>query len=285
MNVNAKARMKLRILRILVYSIIILLCFLCLFFFYLMIINSTRTHGQLQQGFTMIPGSNFINNLKNAWSKSDINIPVGMKNSFFVAAMTSLLTSYASALTAYGTYVYRFKFRKYVHVFIIAVMMIPTQVNAVGFVRLAMKYNLTNNLWMLIIPAIAAPAVYFYMYQYLKATLPLEMVEASRIDGAGEFYTFNKIVLPIMQPALAVQIIFSFIASWNNYFTPSLLLSKADKKTVPIMIAQLRSADYSKFDMGQVYMLMLLAIIPVLLMYIFLSRFIIKNVTSGSVKG
>lgn len=285
MNVNAKARMQLRILRILVYSIIILLCFLCLFFFYLMIINSTRTHGQLQQGFTMIPGSNFINNLKNAWSKSDINIPVGMKNSFFVSAMTSLLTSYASALTAYGTYVYRFKFRKYVHVFIIAVMMIPTQVNAVGFVRLAMKYNLTNNLWMLIIPAIAAPAVYFYMYQYLKATLPLEMVEASRIDGAGEFYTFNKIVLPIMQPALAVQIIFSFIASWNNYFTPSLLLSKADKKTVPIMIAQLRSADYSKFDMGQVYMLMLLAIIPVLLMYIFLSRFIIKNVTSGSVKG
>lgn len=285
MNVNAKARMQLRILRILVYSIIILLCFLCLFFFYLMIINSTRTHGQLQQGFTMIPGSNFINNLKNAWTKSDINIPVGMKNSFFVSAMTSLLTSYVSALTAYGTYVYRFKFRKYVHVFILAVMMIPTQVNAVGFVQLAMKYNLTNNLWMLIIPAIASPAVYFYMYQYLKATLPLEMVEASRIDGAGEFYTFNKIVLPIMKPALAVQIIFSFIASWNNYFTPSLLLSKADKKTVPIMIAQLRSADYSKFDMGQVYMLMLLAIIPVLLMYIFLSRFIIKNVTSGSVKG
>jgi multiple sugar transport system permease protein len=285
MNVNAKARMQLRILRILVYSIIILLCFLCLFFFYLMIINSTRTHGQLQQGFTMIPGSNFINNLKNAWTKSDINIPVGMKNSFFVSAMTSLLTSYVSALTAYGTYVYRFKFRKYVHVFILAVMMIPTQVNAVGFVQLAMKYNLTNNLWMLIIPAIASPAVYFYMYQYLKATLPLEMVEASRIDGAGEFYTFNKIVLPIMQPALAVQIIFSFIASWNNYFTPSLLLSKADKKTVPIMIAQLRSADYSKFDMGQVYMLMLLAIIPVLLIYIFLSRFIIKNVTSGSVKG
>ena len=285
MNVNAKARRQLRILRILVYSMIILLCFLCLFFFYLMIINSTRTHGQLQQGFTMIPGSNFINNLKNAWSKSDINIPVGMKNSFFVSAMTSLLTSYVSALTAYGTYVYRFKFRKYVHVFIIAVMMIPTQVNAVGFVQLAMKYNLTNNLWMLIVPAIASPAVYFYMYQYLKATLPLEMVEASRIDGAGEFYTFNKIVLPIMKPALAVQIIFSFIASWNNYFTPSLLLSKADKKTVPIMIAQLRSADYSKFDMGQVYMLMLLAIIPVLLIYIFLSRFIIKNVTSGSVKG
>ena len=211
MNVNAKARRQLRILRILVYSMIILLCFLCLFFFYLMIINSTRTHGQLQQGFTMIPGSNFINNLKNAWSKSDINIPVGMKNSFFVSAMTSLLTSYVSALTAYGTYVYRFKFRKYVHVFIIAVMMIPTQVNAVGFVQLAMKYNLTNNLWMLIIPAIASPAVYFYMYQYLKATLPLEMVEASRIDGAGEFYTFNKIVLPIMKPALAVQIIFSFI--------------------------------------------------------------------------
>ena len=89
----------------------------------------------------------------------------------------------------------------------------------------------------------------------------------------------------MIKPAIAVQMIFSFVESWNNYFLPALLLNKNEMKTVPIMIAQLRAADYSKFDLGKVYMFILLAILPVLAVYIFLSRFIIKGVTAGSVKG
>ena len=226
-----------------------------------------------------------LDNFINAWNDGSINIPVGMKNSFIVSSMCAVLTTYFSALTAYGTYVYDFKYKSLVHIFILAIMMIPAQVSAVGFIQLAYKYNLTNKLWMLIIPSIAAPSVYVYMRQYLEATLPLEMVEAARIDGSSEFRIFNTIVLPIMKPAVAVQMIFSFVGSWNNYFMPALLLNKAEKKTVPIMIAQLRSADYSKFDMGKVYMLMLMAILPVMVIYIILSKSIIKGVTSGSVKG
>ena len=90
--------------------------------------------------------------------------------------------------------------------------------------------GLKNSFIPLIIPSIAAPTVFFFMKQYLDASLPMEIVEAARIDGAGEFYTFNKIVLPIMKPALAVQAIFSFVASWNNYFIPALVLDTADKK-------------------------------------------------------
>jgi multiple sugar transport system permease protein len=123
------------------------------------------------------------------------------------------------------------------------------------------------------------------MKQYIESTLPMEIVDAARIDGSGEFATFNRIVLPVLKPACAVQLIFAFVASWNNYFVPALLLDKAEMKTVPIMIAQLRSADYSKFDMGKVYMFILLAILPVLVVYIFLSKSIIKGVTAGSVKG
>ena len=282
---NKSAMIKLWISRILVYGILLFLAFLCLFFFYLMIINSSRSNAQLNTGFTLIPGGNFINNLVNAWNDGSINIPVGMKNSFVVAICSAVLTTYFSALTAYGTYVYDFKYKSFVHIFILAIMMIPSQVGAVGFIQLAFKFGLTNQLWLLIVPSIAAPAVYFYMRQYLEATLPLEMVEAARIDGSNEFKIFNTIVLPIMKPAIAVQMIFSFVGSWNNYFMPALLLNKADKKTVPIMIAQLRSADYSKFDMGKVYMLMLLAILPVMITYIILSKSIIKGVTSGSVKG
>ena len=284
-NANKTAEIKLLISRIVVYAILIFLSFLCLFFFYLMLINSTRSNAQLQSGFTLIPQNNLLKNLYNAWHDGDINIPVGMKNSFIVAMCSALLTTYFSAMTAYGTYVYNFKGKRFVHLFILAIMMIPSQVSAVGFIQLAFKYNLTNKLWLLIIPSIAAPATYFYMRQYLQATLPIDMVEAARIDGSSEFKIFNQIVLPIMKPAIAVQMIFSFVASWNNYFMPALLLNKPDKKTVPIMIATLRSADYSKFDMGKVYMLMVMAILPVMIIYIILSKSIIKGVTSGSVKG
>ena len=260
---NKIASIQLTLLRILVYAVIILLCFLCLFFFVMLIINASRTNNQLQRGFTLIPGGHFIYNFKNAFTDSSIQIPRGMVNSFIVAAGSAICTTYFSALTAYGIYVYNFKLKKLAYTFIIAVMMIPTQVSAVGFVQLAYKYGLNNKLWVLIVPSIAA----------------------SRIDGSSEFVTFNKIVLPIMKPAIAVQMIFSFVAAWNNYFLPALLLTSSDKKTVPIMIAQLRSADYSKFDMGKVYMFILLAILPVIVVYIFLSKSIIKGVTSGSVKG
>ena len=284
-DINKTAAIKLFISRVVVYGILIFLTFLCLFFFYLMFINASRSNAQLQAGFTLIPGGNTLKNLINAWHDTNISIPIGMKNSFIVAALSSVLTSYFSALTAYGTYVYDFKYKKAVHLFILAIMMIPSQVSAVGFIQLAFKYHLTNKLWMLIIPSIAAPATYFYMRQYLEATLPLEMVEAARIDGSNEFRIFNEIVLPIMKPAIAVQMIFSFVGSWNNYFMPSLLLNDLQKKTVPVMIATLRSADFTKFDMGKVYMLMVMAILPVMIIYVILSKSIIKGVTSGSVKG
>ena len=284
-DLNKTAGIKLFISRVVVYGILLFLSFLCLFFFYLMFINASRSNAQLQAGFTLIPGGNALKNFVNAWHDTNISIPIGMKNSFIVASLSAILTSYFSALTAYGTYVYDFRFKKVIHLFILAIMMIPSQVSAVGFIQLAFKYHLTNKLWMLIIPSIAAPSVYFYMRQYLEATLPLEMVEAARIDGSNEFKIFNQIVLPIMKPAIAVQMIFSFVGSWNNYFMPALLLNDIQKKTVPVMIATLRSADFTKFDMGKVYMLMVMAILPVMVIYVILSKSIIKGVTSGSVKG
>ncbi|MEA4966404.1 MAG: carbohydrate ABC transporter permease [Oscillospiraceae bacterium] len=275
----------LQISRTVVYVLLVLISAMCLFSFYMLIINATRSNAQLQSGFALLPNSNFWTNLKNAWTDASINIPVGMRNSLLVAGLTALLTTYFSALTAYGIHVYSFRLKKAAFNFILLIMMIPTQVSAVGFVQLVNKLKLTNTYYPLIIPAIAAPIVFFYMVQYMESVLPHDVVEAARMDGANEFYTFNRIALPMIKPALAVQMIFSFVQSWNNYFVPALILDKAEMKTVPIMIAQLRSADYSKFDMGKVYMFILLAIIPVLIVYIFLSKFIIKGVTSGSVKG
>ena len=280
-----RAVIQLTVLRIVVYAILIFLSVLCLFSFVMLFINATRSNGQLQAGFTLIPGGHLMDNFKNAWTDSSINIPRGLLNSFIVAACTAVLTTYFSALTAYGFQAYDFKGKKILFGFIMAIMVIPTQVSASGFVQICYKFGLTNNYLVLILPGIAAPIVFFYIKQYMESNLPMEIVDAARVDGCGEFRTFNTIILPMLKPALAVQLIFSFVQSWNNYFLPSLLLTKAEMKTVPIMIAQLRSADYSKFDMGKVYMFILLAILPVLVVYIILSKSIIKGVTAGSVKG
>lgn len=282
---SRKAKAMLTVTRAVVYVILVFLTLLCLFSFYMLIINSTRSNADLQGGFRLLPSTNFLTNLVNAWTDASINIPRGMLNSFFVAAGTALLSTYFSTLTAYGIHAYDFKLKKLAFTFILAVMVIPNQAYAVGFYQMCVKLGWTNSYIPLIVPGIAAPVVFFYMKQYMESVLPMEIVDAARVDGSGEFRTFNTIILPMMKPALAVQMIFTFVQSWNNYFLPALLLDKAEMKTVPIMIAQLRSADYSKFDMGKVYMFILLAILPVMIVYMCLSKYIIKGVTAGSVKG
>ena len=280
-----KARRMLMASRFVVYTILVFLSVMCLFSFYMLIINATRSNADLQGGFQLLPDDQFFINLKNAWTDASIDIPRGMLNSFIVAGSTAVLSTYFSTLTAYGIHAYNFKLKKAAFTFIMAIMVIPNQVYAVGFYQMCVKLGWTNSYIPLIIPGISNAVVFFYMKQYMESVLPMEIVDAARVDGSGEFYTFNRIILPMMKPALAVQLIFTFVQSWNNYFLPALLLDKAEMKTVPIMIAQLRSADYSKFDMGKVYMFILLAILPVIIVYLCLSKFIIKGVTAGSVKG
>ena len=137
-----------------------------------------------------------------------------------------------------------------------------------------------------IILAMVWQAVGYYMVIYIASlqSVSEDLTEAARIDGSSEFGTFNRIVLPMIKPALAVQAIFTFVGAWNNYFTPALILNSANKKTLPILIAQLRSADFLKFDMGQVYMMIALSILPVIIVYLFLSKFIIAGVAVGGGK-
>ena len=267
------------------YLVLVLISFLCLFFFYVLIINSTRTHFEIQKGFSLMPGKSIITNFRNVLTDANIPVISGIRNSLLVSACSAALSVYFSALTAYGIYAYNFRFKKAAFAIILLIMTMPMQVSALGFLRLMDNMHLTNTLWPLILPSIAAPTVFFFMKQYMDSSLPKELIEAARIDGSGEFHTFNVIILPILKPAVAVQAIFSFVGSWNNYFTPALIISDAKWKTVPILIAQLRGADFLKFDMGQVYMMIAFAIVPVIIVYICLSKFIVRGVTLGGVKG
>ncbi|MCH5295203.1 MAG: carbohydrate ABC transporter permease [Treponema sp.] len=266
------------------YIFLIVLAAISLFPFYVLIINSTRTHAQIQLGFSFIPGTNFIRNLVNLLQDKNTPILRALFNSVFVSVMSAALTTYFSSMTAYGVYMYRFKGRDAAFNFILGVMMIPAQVSALGFIKLLERLGMLDTLAALYIPAIASPVVFFYMYQAMQSTLPFSIVEAARVDGCNEFRTFNTIVVPMMKPAIAVQAIFSFVSSWNNYFTPALVIDSDSKKTIPILIAQLRGADYKNFDMGQVYMMICIAIIPLVIIYLILSKNIIKGATQGGVK-
>ncbi|MBR1663077.1 MAG: carbohydrate ABC transporter permease [Ruminococcus sp.] len=276
---------KLLVRRIVAYVVLVLLTIISLLPFIIMIINATRSHPDIQKGFKFVLGSSFGSNFKHVFNNTDIPLLYGLRNSLIVAGCCALLSTYFSALTAYGIHVYDFKLKKFAFAFILVIMMVPAQVSALGFYRFMDSVGLTNNLIPLIVPSIAAPATFFFMKQYMDSSLPLEIVEAARIDGCGEFRTFNSIVMPILKPAMAVQGIFTFVANWNNYFIPSLIIDQKELKTLPIMVAQLRSADFLKFDLGQVYMMIFVAIIPVVVVYLALSKFIIRGVALGSVKG
>ena len=270
--------------RFIAYLVLILLTFLCLIWFYVLFINSTRSNGELASGFTAIPGRYFGENWHNLLNDATLPMWNGLLNSLIVSGCSAVLCTYFSTMTAFAIHAYDFKGKNFIFTFILAIMTIPTQVTALGFISLMSKMKLMDSFIPLIVPSIASPAVFFYMKQYMDSNLSISMLEAARIDGASEFRTFNQIVLPLMKPAIAVQAIFTFVSSWNNFFTPALILSKKEKKTLPILIAELRKADYAKFDMGKVYMMIAFSIFPVIIVYLFLSKYIVGGVTAGGVK-
>lgn len=266
--------------------ICLLLCVMSLFPFYIMIINATRASADIQSGISFLPDKLLFSNLAKLVDKSSgLGSPIWktMINSLIIACPATFLAVYFSSMTAYGIHVYKFRLNHFAWSFILAVMMVPSQVSIIGFVKMMMKLNLDNTFWPLILPSIAAPSTVFFMRQYMRASLPLEIIDAARIDGSKEFHTFNTIIMPLIKPAVATQAIFAFIASWNNLFTPYMIISTSDKYTLPMFVQLLRSEQF-RADYGMIYVGLLMTILPILIVYCCLSKYIIAGVALGGVK-
>ncbi len=267
-----------------IFILCVFLAILSLMPFVIMIVNSTRSTTEIQQhAVSFIPSKYFSSNLKILLGKS-FNPAVGFLNSLIVSVGATVLATYFSTMTAYALVVYEWKLKNAFFSFIMAIMMIPAQITMIGFYQMVYKIHMTNHLSMLILPAIASPSMVFFMRQYMKPALSLEIVQSARIDGAKEFFIFNQIALPIMKPAIATQAIFSFVSSWNNLFTPLILLTDQKKYTLPIMISLLRG-DIYKTEYGSIYMGLTLTALPLIVVYLLLSKYIIAGVALGSVKG
>ena len=185
-NKNLKKGLGIHARRFIAYIVLILVTFACLFWFYVLFINATRSNGELQAGFTPLPSTHLLENWNNLVHGT---LPVwqGMINSLIVSVLSAALCTYFSTMTAYAIHAYDFKLKKYIYAFILAVMMIPTQVTALGFVKLVGTLKMEDTFIPLIVPTIAAPVTFFYMKQYMESTLPVSLIEAARIDGSGEY--------------------------------------------------------------------------------------------------
>ena len=265
------------------HIVLILLSFMCLFFFYVLIINATRSHGDLQKGFSALPGKYFLENLKNVANDGSFPMFRGILNSVIVSSCSAALCTYFSSLTAYGLYAYEFKARKVAFTFIMAILVMPTQVTAMGFLRLVTKMGLYDSLLPLIIPSIASPAVFYFMYSYLQSSLPLSLVEAARIDGMSEYRIWYRVMLPLAKPALSTLTIFTFVNTWNDFLGPLIYLTTESKKTLQLGLRMFISQFGSEY--GLIMAASVLSLIPVLIVFLSLQKYFVEGVAASGVKG
>jgi multiple sugar transport system permease protein len=207
----------------------------------------------------------------------------GFGNSAFISICTTVLSIYFSAMTAYGLHVYRFKGRAVLWTVILIIIMLPGTLSIIGFFQFVSILKLRDNYIPLIIPGIAAAGTVLFLRQYMMSAISVELIEAARIEGAGEYRIFNIIILPVVVPALAAQSIFTFVGSWNNFITPFILISSEKKYTLPMLVQSLRGNIY-RAEFGAIYLGIAISLIPILIFYAFMSRFIISGITMGSLK-
>ena len=249
---------------------------------WLMLINATRSTAQINEGISLFPSVYALANWKILTGRG-FKLALGFKNSLTISMFVTLFSVYFSSLVAYGIHVYRFKGRQILWNLIMMLIMLPASLSFIGFVQFMSKAHLMNSYIPLIVPSIASAATVLFMKQYMDSVLSFELIEAARIDGAGEFGIFNGIILPVLKPALATQAIFAFVGSWNNFMTPFVLLSSTEKYTLPMLVQMLRG-DIYRTEYGGIYLGIAVSLIPIIIFYAFMSRYIISGLTMGSVK-
>ena len=270
-----------KISKILIYFFLIFLTIICILPFYIMLINATRSNAEIVRSLSLLPGSNIIKNYHSMLK--GVNIWRGLGNSAFIAISYTILSAYFSALTAYGFSKYKFKGKSILFGIVLLTMMVPAQLSLIGYYELNNKLNLLDTYFPLILPGIANSFTVFFLKQYIDANVPGTIIEAARIDGASEFKTFHRIILPIISPAIATMSIFNFVFAWNNYIQPLVLIFSNEKYPLPVLIGFLRGSSY-KTDFGAIYLAIAISVLPIIIAYILFSKYIIGGITMGSVK-
>ncbi|AZB41111.1 carbohydrate ABC transporter permease [Bacillus sp. FJAT-42376] len=270
-----------RIVKSILYIGMTVLAVVCFVPFLMMLVNATRSNEAILTGFTLVPGTSLIENYQTMMDY--VNVWTGFKNSLFISVLVTVLTGYFSALTAYGFAFYTFKGKNFLFVFMLVMMMVPGQLGLIGFYELSKTLGILDTYIPLIVPAIASPFVVFFLRQYILTTLHPSLIEAARIDGANEFKIFHIVALPIMMPAIATMSIFTFIGSWNNYIMPLVLIFSPEKYTLPVLMGFLKGSQVAQ-NLGSMYLGIAISVVPIMIAFLFLSKYIINSISAGAIK-
>lgn len=268
--------------------VIALACFVSIFPFFLMLIWSSLRADQI---FTVPPrlwfGPSFLSNVQGLWTATEQLVLRYFWNSLYISVMTTLTTLFFCSLAGYAFAMYGFRGKKVLFAFILGTMLIPPLVMDIP------SFLVMNNFlhWIgqpraLWFPGMANAFGIFLMRQYIGAALPKELIEAARLDGAGEFGIYRRIVLPLIRPILATLGVVTFVGSWNNFKGALIMkLSDTDTITLPLELRKISDANMgANLNYGAVMMMVLLTVLPLLIVFLFASRQVISGLTSGAVK-
>ena len=281
--------------QILLTLICIVVAVIVLFPILVLIINITKSKTEIVRGFTFSFGSNFgknFENLLNFMEENDYSMIRSFFNSVIISLASTAVGIYFSALTAYAVHVYDFKGKAFFEKFLLILIIIPSQLGAVGFFLMAKKYlalspyiNQTYLAYAIfILPAIAAASTVYYLRQYMKNNFSREFVDAARMDGASEFKIFNTICLPFIKSSLATMALFGIIASWNNFMGPLTFFNNGQEQLFTFPQIAYYIGKEQSIDYGAQYMGIFITALPMLLVYIFLNRVIMKGTAAGGLK-
>ncbi|BCJ94869.1 sn-glycerol-3-phosphate transport system permease protein UgpE [Anaerocolumna cellulosilytica] len=244
------------------------------------IFSSFKNAGELFSWPPSLLGKNpSFQNYRDALSEGDF-IRYFM-NTVFTSVVATILTVMVNVMSGYAFAKYRFKGQKILFAIVLATLMVPLEVIMIPVFKVIVATNLYNNLWGLIIPAVASPTAVFLVRQYYMGITSAYM-EAARIDGASEFYIFTKIMLPMAKPIISVLCIFSFMWRWNDYLWPKLVINSKTKYTLQLALANF-SGEYS-VDWKSLLAMSVISMIPVIIVFISLQKYIIGGMTAGGVK-
>ncbi len=273
-------KIKKHTLNFIMYAFLIFLLLLSIVPFYLVIVNSTHSSFDIVTKLNLGIGSNLKENY--AKMQTHINIWRGFANSLSIAIPYTFFTGYFGALTAFGFAKYKFKGKKILFGVVLASMMLPNQLSIIGFYQLNLKLRLINSYLPFILPGIANATAVFFLRGIIEQGIPNSMLEAARLDGCSEFKIFNRLVLPCIMPGVATMCIFNFVSCWNNYMGPLIIMTDSNKYTMPVMIAMIKGLYLT--DYGAMYLAIAISIVPIIIVYLFCSQYIINGLTAGADK-
>lgn len=230
---------------------------------------------------TWLPTLQLWENFSEVFSASQFNFWMAFVNSVLVAVVVSASTVFFSALAGFSFSKLTFRGRQVLYVTVIATMAIPAQIGTIPMFVMMNNFGWIDSLLALTVPGLVGAFGVFWMTQYLQEALPIELVEAARVDGASLARTFWSIALPAARPAAATLALFTFVGSWNNFFWPSVVMRS--QLTLPLIVPQLQGAFTT--DTGLVMSGVFLVAAPLLIVFIFAGRQLVAGVMAGAVKG